>query len=136
MVGKAPAGRAGRGKEPVMPTFVVLYKFTEQGRKKIKDTVKRAKQVRKENEARGFKVVGTWWTQGQYDLVAVLEAPSDDAMLAGLFNIAETGNVTSETLRAYTQEEMESVLKGARKRAPARRGGRTGTRTARTSRRR
>ncbi len=119
-----------------MSTFVVLYRFTEQGRKKIKDTVKRAEQVRKDNEARGFKVVGTWWTQGQYDLVAVLEAPSDDAMLAGLFNIAEAGNVTSETLRAYTQEEMESALKGARKRAPARRGGRAGTRTTRTSRRR
>ncbi len=101
-----------------MPTFVVLYRFTDQGRKRIKDTVKRSAQVRRENERRGFKVVGTYWTQGQYDLVAVLEAPSDEAMVGGLFNIAQAGNVSSETLRAYSEAEMARILRGA---APARR---------------
>ena len=93
-----------------MPTFVVLYRFTHQGLKNIKGTVKRAEEIRKENEARGFKVIGTYWTQGQYDLVAVLEAPSEEAMMAGLFNIAEAGNVHSETLRAFTEAEMERIL--------------------------
>ena len=31
-------------------------------------------------------------------------------MMAGLFSIAEAGNVTSETLRAYTDEEMSAIL--------------------------
>ena len=126
-----------------MPTYVVLYKFTDQGRKKVKDTVKRAAQVRSQNERRGFKVVGTWWTQGQYDIVAVLEAPSEDAMLSGLFNVAEAGNVASETLRAYSDKEMERILSGAggatstrrtatRRAAPSR----TRTRTTRTATRR
>ena len=92
-----------------MPTYVVLYRFTDQGRKNIKGTVKRAQEVRKENEARGFKVIGTYWTQGQYDLVAVLEAPSEEAMMAGLFNVAEAGNVSSETLRAFTEQEMQRI---------------------------
>ena|SRR3990170_2187347 len=126
-----------------MPTYVVLYRFTDQGRKRIKDTVKRAAQVRKENERRGFTVVGTWWTQGQYDIVAVLEAPSEEAMVSGLFNIAETGNVSSETLRAYTDKEMERILSAGaaparRSRAaatPARRAGRTTTRARRVTRR-
>ncbi|HLB27049.1 MAG TPA: GYD domain-containing protein, partial [Dehalococcoidia bacterium] len=74
-----------------MPTYVVLYRFTDQGLKSIKDTVRRAREVRAENEKRGFKVVGTYWTEGQYDIVSIVEAPSEDAMLAGLFNIAETG---------------------------------------------
>jgi len=116
-----------------MPTYVVLYRFTDQGRKRIKDTVKRAAQVRKENERRGFTVVGTWWTQGQYDIVAVLEAPSEEAMVSGLFNIAETGNVSSETLRAYTDKEMERILAGGA--APARRARATATRTRRVTRR-
>jgi uncharacterized protein with GYD domain len=103
-----------------MPTYVVLYRFTEQGRKRIKDTVKRAAQVRAQNERRGFKVIGTWWTQGQYDLVSVVEAPSEEAMVGGLFNIAETGNVTSETLHAFTEDEMKKVLRAPRK-APAKR---------------
>lgn len=93
-----------------MPTYVVLYRFTDEGLKTIKDTVKRAREIRAENEKRGFKVVGTYWTQGQYDLISVVEAPSEDAMLAGLFNIAQAGNVHSETLRAYTDAEMEKAL--------------------------
>ena len=96
-----------------MPTYVVLYRFTDQGLKSIKDTVRRAREVRAENEKRGFKVVGTYWTEGQYDIVSIVEAPSEDAMLAGLFNIAETGNVHSETLRAYDESEMERALKKA-----------------------
>jgi len=93
-----------------MPSYVVLYRFTAQGRKNIKDTVKRTQEVRKQNEARGFRVIGTYWTQGRYDLVAVVEAPSEEAMVAGLFGIAEAGNVSSETLRAFTDEEMQRIL--------------------------
>lgn len=93
-----------------MPTYVVLYRFTDQGLKNIKDTVRRAREVRAENEKRGFKVVGTYWTQGQYDIVSIVEAPNEEAMLAGLFNIAEAGNVHSETLRAHTESEMEKAL--------------------------
>ena len=96
-----------------MPSYVVLYRFTDQGIKNIKETVRRAREVRAENEKRGFKVVGTYWTQGRYDIVSIVEAPSEDAMLAGLFNIAATGNVHSETLRAHTEAEMERALQGS-----------------------
>jgi uncharacterized protein with GYD domain len=93
-----------------VPTYVVLYRFTDQGLKSIKGTVKRAREVRAENEKRGFKVLGMYWTQGRYDLVAVMDAPSEEAMTAGLFNVAEAGNVHSETLRAFTETEMEKAL--------------------------
>ncbi len=96
-----------------MPTYVVLYRFTEQGLKNIKDTVKRAREIRRQNEERGFRIVGIYWTQGAYDLVAVMEAPDEAAMVAGLFNVAEAGNVHSETLRAFTDEEMERILSRA-----------------------
>ncbi len=96
-----------------MPRYVVLYRFTDQGLKNIKGTVKRAKEVRAENEKRGFKVIGTYWTQGRYDIVSILDAPSEEAMSAGLFNIAETGNVHSETLRAFDESEMEQALRQA-----------------------
>ena len=96
-----------------MATYIVLYRFTAQGLKSVKDTVKRAKDIRRANEQRGFKVIGTYWTQGRYDLVSVVEAPNEEAMVAGLFNIAESGNVHSETLRAFTDAEMENALKRA-----------------------
>jgi uncharacterized protein with GYD domain len=93
-----------------MPAYVVLYRFTDQGRKNIKSSVKRAQEVRKENEQRGFKVVGHYWTQGRYDLVTIVEAPSEEAMMSGLFAISEAGNVSSETLRAFTDDEMQKIL--------------------------
>jgi uncharacterized protein with GYD domain len=93
-----------------VPTYVVLYRFTDQGLKSIKGTVRRTREIRAENEKRGFKVIGTYWTEGRYDLISVVEAPSEEAMLAGLFNIAEAGNVHSETLRAHTEEEMDKAL--------------------------
>ncbi len=95
-----------------MPTYVVMYRFTDQGLKGIKDSVKRAREVRAENEKRGFKVLGMYWTQGRYDLVAIMDAPSEEAMTAGLFNVAQAGNVHSETLRAFTEAEMEKALGG------------------------
>jgi len=94
-----------------MPTYVVLYRFSDQGLKTIKDTVKRTAEIRRQNEQRGFKVIGTYWTQGQYDLVAVVDAPDEQAMAAGLLNIAEAGNVHSETMRAFTDGEMDTILK-------------------------
>ena len=93
-----------------MPNYVVLYRFTAQGRKNVKESVRRAAEIRKQNEARGFKVLGHYWTQGRYDLVAIVDAPSDETMVAGLFGIAEAGNVSSETLRAYSAEEMQRIL--------------------------
>ena len=93
-----------------MPRYVVLYRFTDQGLKSIKETVRRAQEVRKMNEQRGFRVIGTYWTQGHYDIVSILEAPDEESMNAGLFNIAEAGNVHSETLRAFDDSEMQRAL--------------------------
>jgi uncharacterized protein with GYD domain len=97
-------------KEAAMPRYVILYRFTDQGLKTIKETVKRSQAVRKMNEERGFKVIGTYWTQGQYDIVSIVDAPSEEAMNAGLFNIAEAGNVHSETMRAFDETEMARAL--------------------------
>jgi uncharacterized protein with GYD domain len=43
-----------------MPTYVVLYKFTDAGAKNIKGTVQRARESRAENEQRGFTVHGLY----------------------------------------------------------------------------
>jgi uncharacterized protein with GYD domain len=93
-----------------MATYVVLYTFTDEGAKHARDTVKRAREARAENERRGFTVQGLYWTQGRYDLVAVVDAPDEQSMMAGLLNIAGAGNVRSETLRAFTEAEMEGIV--------------------------
>jgi len=93
-----------------MPTYVVLYRFTDQGARDVKSTIQRARESRAENERRGFKIHGLYWTMGAYDMVAVVEAPDEQGMLAGLFSVAGAGNVRSETLRAFTETEMDAVI--------------------------
>ena len=93
-----------------MPTYIVLYNFTDQGAKNIKGTVQRSREVREREAQRGFHVRELLWTQGPYDLVAIVDAPSEEAMTAGLLNIAAAGNVRSMTMRAFMEEEMEGII--------------------------
>jgi uncharacterized protein with GYD domain len=93
-----------------MPTYIVLYKMTDQGMRSVKATVQRARESQLESERQGFRILDVYWTQGRYDAVAIMEAADDATMMAGLLNIASAGNVRSETLRAFTASEMEGVI--------------------------
>jgi uncharacterized protein with GYD domain len=108
---RAAKVRAGSRDERsgTVPTYVVLYKFTDQGARDIKARVQGTKDSKAEGERRGFTIRGVYFTQGRYDVVAVVDAPDEQAMMAGLFNIAEAGNARSETLRAFTVEEVEAA---------------------------
>ncbi len=90
--------------------YVVLYRLTEKGREQARSIVHHASSIRDTNETAGFNVLGVYYTQGQYDMVAIVEAPSEQAMLTGLFSIAGEGNVVSETLRAFTPEEVQAAI--------------------------
>jgi len=96
-----------------MPRYVVLYRFTTEGAKNIRETVKRARQTREQTEKRGFKVQALLWTQGPYDLVSIVDAPSEEAMMGAMANVVAAGNVSSTTMRAFDDKEMEAVLKQA-----------------------
>jgi uncharacterized protein with GYD domain len=93
-----------------MSTYVTLYTFTDQGLKTIKDTVKRAEAVKKAATAAGITIKELVWTQGQYDLVAISEAPDEMVGAAFALNTAKAGNVHIQTLRAFTAKEMEKIL--------------------------
>ena len=96
-----------------MPRYVVLYKFTAEGAKNIRETVKRSRQTREQNEKRGFKIQSLLWTQGPYDLVSIIDAPSEDAMMGAMANVVAAGNVSSTTMRAFDDKEMDGILKQA-----------------------
>jgi uncharacterized protein with GYD domain len=93
-----------------MPTYIGLLKWTPQGIQNVKNSVKRAEEVRAQIEQAGGRLVGTWWTQGAYDVVAVTEWPDDESASAFVLSVAMVGNVRSETMRAYTAEEMQRII--------------------------
>ena len=94
-----------------MPTYVLLANWTEQGAKASRDTVKRAREFRSDVERRGGKVLGLYWTQGRYDIVATLEFPDEQKAMAQLLALGSLGNVRTETLHAFTDTEMEAIIR-------------------------
>jgi uncharacterized protein with GYD domain len=93
-----------------MPIYVGLHKFTEQGVSKIKETTKRAEDFKKAAKKAGVSVKEILWTQGQYDVVTVIEAQDEVSATALGLSIARLGNIRSETMRAFTAAEVEKIL--------------------------
>jgi len=93
-----------------MPTYVSLIKWTEEGVKDVKETVKRAEKSTALVEKFGGRFVNLVWTQGTYDLVCITEFADEDSAQACLLTIAKDGNVRTETLRAFSAQEMQRIL--------------------------
>ena len=98
-----------------MATYLALINFTEQGVQKFRDTQKRAAAFRAMAEKAGVRVREQLWTLGRYDGVLVLEADDDAAVTSVMLNLASMGNVKTQTLRAFGEEEMDEILKRAGK---------------------
>ena len=94
-----------------MPTYITLYKWTEQGIKSVKDAPARIEAAIKSVQAAGGKVLGVYLTMGEYDLVSISESPDDEAASAFLLAQGMQGNVRSTTLRAFTKEQFVEILK-------------------------
>jgi uncharacterized protein with GYD domain len=93
-----------------MATYVILSNFTDQGARTIKDTVTRAEAAQKVAKEFGVTFKALYWTQGQYDLVAVTEGPDEQAAAALSLMTASLGNVRSQTLRAFDATEMKAII--------------------------
>ena len=93
-----------------MATFIMLASFTEQGVKNAKQTIERADAFRHMAEKLGVKVKDLYWTLGSRDVVAICDAPNDEAATALALSVSGRGNVRSETLRAFSFDEMKGIL--------------------------
>ena len=93
-----------------MPTYVALLRWTDQGIRNVTETTDRAEQAGQLAERMGGRLVTLVWTQGAYDLVAIVEMPDDETMAAFVLASGVRGGVRSETLRAFSAEEMQGIL--------------------------
>jgi uncharacterized protein with GYD domain len=94
-----------------MPTYVTMYKFTDQGIKNVKESPKRLEAGIKAFEAMGGKMLGAYYMLGEYDLVTVGEIASEEAGVAFALSIGALGNVRSTTLRAFSPREFAEIIK-------------------------
>ena len=93
-----------------MATYVVLTNFTEQGIRDVRDTTKRADAVKEMAKKFGVTAKEFFWTLGTYDVVVVFDAPDDASMTALGLAIGALGNVRTQTMRAFSRDEMNGVL--------------------------
>ena len=93
-----------------MPTYITLSSFTDQGVRNAKDSPKRAEAFKEMGKKHGVTVRDIYWTQGRYDVVTITEAPDDMAATALSLSIAGLGNVRTETLRAFSAADMQTII--------------------------
>ena len=94
-----------------MPTYITLYKFTDQGIKNIKEIPQRIADAIKQYEGMGGKVIGVYAVMGEYDIVAIGEGPSDEIAMTFALALGSQGNVRTTTLKAFTKEEFVGMIK-------------------------
>ena len=93
-----------------MAAYVVLGSFTDQGIRGIKDTTRRAKALCDAAKAMGVAVKNIYWTLGGFDVVLILEAAKEEDVAALVLKVGSLGNLKSQTLRAFTEGEINSLL--------------------------
>jgi uncharacterized protein with GYD domain len=94
-----------------MATYIVLGNFTDQGIRNVKDTTKRAESLKEMAKKVGTTVKELYWMLGQYDVMAIIDAPDEASMTALGLSMGALGNVRTQTLRAFTAAEIGPIVR-------------------------
>ena len=89
-----------------MAVYVMLTNLTDEGRKTLKSNPQRLKEVNKEVEAMGVKILAQYALLGPYDFVNILEAPDNRAISKVAVELGARGTLHTMTMAAMTVEEL------------------------------
>ncbi|AZO53436.1 MULTISPECIES: GYD domain-containing protein [unclassified Mesorhizobium] len=93
-----------------MTSYIVLMNWTEQGAKNVRESPKRLDAARKQLGEMGGSFKAFYLTMGEYDMVAVVEAP-DDAILARFsLMLAAAGNIRTRTMKAFPEFAYREII--------------------------
>ncbi len=93
-----------------MGHYITLIRYTQQGAAKIKESPARLDKAKKAAEAAGGKIHAWYLTMGKYDAVIVSEFPNDEASAKFMLLTGAAGNVTTQTLKAFTEAEYRKII--------------------------
>jgi uncharacterized protein with GYD domain len=93
-----------------VPTYAALMNWTDQGVKSFKDSVDRSEAAEAAFAQTGITFKGLYWTVGQYDLIAIIDAPDGETLAASLLRLGAQGNLRTTTLRAFAADEMKGII--------------------------
>ena len=93
-----------------MATYIMLVKYTPKGIESIKQSPARLDAAKKVFKAIGAEIKEFYLAMGQYDLIIVVEAPNDETLARCALDLASKGNVSTQTLRAFKEEEYRKII--------------------------
>lgn len=93
-----------------MATYITLGKYTAQGITNVKESPNRLDVAREALGAMGVTIKDFYLTMGQFDIVAVVEAPDNATAAKALMALGSQGNVGTTTLAALTEAEFRTVI--------------------------
>ena len=93
-----------------MPTYIALLNWTGQGMARIKDSPSRLDAGRAAFRKLGVEMKDVYMTMGRFDHVCVIEAPDDETYARAMLALGGQGNVSTETLKAFSEEEYRRIL--------------------------
>jgi uncharacterized protein with GYD domain len=93
-----------------MPTYINLVNWTDQGISNIKEGPQRMDAFKKLVEAVGGKLKGFYFTMGRYDIVTIIDAPSDEALANIVISTESKGSVRTETMKALTEDQFRDMI--------------------------
>jgi uncharacterized protein with GYD domain len=92
-----------------MATFISLVNFTDQGIRSVRESPDRYTAFKATAEKLGVNIKAAFYTVGHFDAVFVAEG-SDEAVTAALLKLGSLGNARTETLRAFSIDEMRKIV--------------------------
>ena len=97
-----------------MSTYISFLTFTQQGVEAVKQQGNRIDEIKAAYRAAGGELIAYYATMGQYDGVVIYRMPDDVAAASFILSTMSRGNVRSETVRAFAEDEYRSVLEKVR----------------------
>lgn len=94
-----------------MPTYILMSKLTPEGRRTILEKPDRIKEVNKEIEAFGAKVLEQYSLLGPYDFINILEAPSNDIINKVSIILGSRGTIEITSMPAMKIDDFIAILK-------------------------
>jgi len=94
----------------MMTTYVLLISYAQKGIENIKQSPSRLDRVKGLFKSMGGELKQFYLTLGRYDAVVIAEAPDDETAAKLALTIGSAGNVRTETLRAFTEDEYKKII--------------------------
>jgi uncharacterized protein with GYD domain len=94
-----------------MALYIMMTNLTDEGRKTVKANPQRIKEVNKEVEAMGVKILAQYVVLGQYDFINVLEAPNNETIAKVATELGSRGTLQTNTLAAMTLDDFINTLR-------------------------